>query len=102
MTIILVDAPDPPGPLPHLIVGSLPDIGEEIKLSNYLKWAQEYGPIFRFRIFNINCYMISDPALVQEVLNTKNSNYTKSPLKPIKEIGGEGLFTTTNEGRVKL
>jgi len=61
-----------------------------------MKWTLEYGSVFRFRILDLNCYMITDPTLVQHVMSTKHTNYGKGPLKEIKEIAGEGLFTTTD------
>lgn len=55
----------------------------------------EHGDVAPFRFFHKPGFLLSDPALVQEVLVTQNANFTKSlGLQRAKLLLGEGLLTS--------
>jgi cytochrome P450 len=56
---------------------------------------ERHGDIAPFRFFHMRGYVISDPALIQDVLVKANANFTKSlGLKRAKALLGEGLLTS--------
>ena len=56
---------------------------------------EQHGDVAPFRLFHMPGFLISDPALVQEVLVTQNANFTKSlGLQRAKALLGKGLLTS--------
>jgi len=59
------------------------------------KLHQRHGDVAPFRFFHMRGYLISDPALIHEVLVRGSANFTKSlGLKRAKVLLGEGLLTS--------
>jgi cytochrome P450 len=55
----------------------------------------KYGDLVHFRLFNLDVYLLSDPALIQEVLVAQQAKFTKSvALQRAKVLLGEGLLTS--------
>ncbi len=83
-----------PGPRTRSLLGFTPRFRKN-PLTAMEELKREYGDVVRFRLFNLNAYLISDPALIQEVLVTQHANFTKSvALKRAKVLLGEGLLTS--------
>lgn len=59
-------------------------------------WAKEYGPVFTFHLFGSDSLCVSDPSLLQYILNTKMSIFKKDlewVYQPFMVILGNGLVT---------
>lgn len=63
------------------------------------KLAQTYGAIAGFRILNRRLYLITDPAMIREVLVEQQENFTKTPLDKqiLGRFLGQGLVTSDGE-----
>jgi len=65
--------------------------------------SKSYGPCFRFKIFNADYVVISDPELVEQIVDASNpcfGKYTENEpvFKSLKSFRGEGL-TTISDGK---
>ncbi|CAI9093809.1 OLC1v1029389C1 [Oldenlandia corymbosa var. corymbosa] len=56
----------PPGPRGLPLVGYLPFLGANLH-TQFAELAQQYGPIFKFRLGNKLCVVLSSPSLVKEI-----------------------------------
>jgi cytochrome P450 len=65
-------------------------------LINNLRKFQKYPDLVRLRLFGLDeFYLVTNPALIQEVLVTKQRNFIKGPyLQNTKKVFGEGLLTS--------
>ena len=66
-----------PGPRSRTILGFAPRFRKN-PLAAMEELKREYGDVVRFRLFHLTAHLISDPALIQEVLVTQQGNFTKS------------------------
>ncbi|KAG8382382.1 hypothetical protein BUALT_Bualt05G0071600 [Buddleja alternifolia] len=64
--------PLPPGPRGLPILGYLPFLGNDL-LQQFTDLGHKYGPIYKFRLGNKLCVVISSPSLVKEVLRDKDA-----------------------------
>ncbi len=77
-----------------LLSGNLPDLQGD-KLAFAVRCEREFDGIVQLRLWNQPFFMVSDPALIQEVLITKHRNFTKPmPLKSLDAVFGNGLLTS--------
>lgn len=85
----------PPGPKGRLFLGSAQDFGPE-KLNFLLDLAKTYGDIAYMRLAHYHVYLISDPAIIREILVTKSSLFEKATLdkKILRKFLGNGLLTS--------
>ena len=87
----------PPGPhgiqtIPH----TLDFIREQIPYIQ--RMAREYGDVVRFRLGNLNNLLVSDPAIIHEVLVSKAQDFHKDEIThDLKELLGEGLLTAEGD-----
>ncbi|MBI2688903.1 MAG: cytochrome P450 [Acidobacteria bacterium] len=90
----------PPGPRNRSIGGSFSAFRAD-SLGFLTKCSAEFGDLCYFRAGHQHMYYVNSPALVQEVLVTKNPHFMKSRiLQRAKSLLGEGLLT--NEGASHL
>ena len=64
------------------------------------KWVAEYGPIYKFHLFGSAAICVSDPVLLEVVLNHKQSIFRKDlewTYAPFMVILGNGLVTAHGE-----
>lgn len=71
--------PSPPG---------LPLIGNTLQLSSqphrqFLKWAQQYGEIYRVRLGLMNWFMLNSPEAVKEILDKQSALTSSRPPMPV-------------------
>ncbi|KAL9665157.1 hypothetical protein QQ045_020590 [Rhodiola kirilowii] len=64
--------PLPPGPRGLPILGYLPFIGTDLHIT-FAKLAGLYGPVFKLRLGNKLCVVVSSPALVKEIVRDKDT-----------------------------
>ena len=60
------------------------------------RWAIEYGTFYKLHLFGSDAYVVSDPALLKIVLQTKLSAFKKDvawTYKPFMALLGNGLVT---------
>lgn len=84
----------PRGPASSLLTGNLPDLQGD-KLAFSVKCDRDFDGIVQLRLWNQPFYMVSDAALIGEVLVNQNKNFTKPmPLKALSVAFGRGLITS--------
>lgn len=87
----------PPGPKPQPILGNLAAFRKD-PLGFYTSCAREYGDVARFRIANVNVYLLSDPEMIQEVLVKNSSNFIKGRvIRSNRTLLGDGLLTSDGD-----
>src|SRR5688500_9000925 len=61
--------------------------------------AQRCGPVARLRIGTLGYHLVSDPALIAEVLQTRAANYVRDTRssRSMRLITGESLLSTAGE-----
>ncbi|KAI9142116.1 cytochrome P450 [Paraphysoderma sedebokerense] len=87
-----------PGPKPQPIFGNLLQLLKEDRYEQGLKWFEEFGPVFRLHFFHVSQYDTNDPEICKFVI--ESPLFTKKvewPLSEIKDIGGDGLFTSDTD-----
>jgi cytochrome P450 len=89
--------PLPPGPKPDPIWGNLPAFRKD-PLGFYMACAREYGDVARFRIVNVNVYLLSNPKLIEDVLVKNASNFIKGRvIRSNRALLGSGLLTSDGD-----
>jgi len=86
----------PPGPKSRGIVGNFP-MGGKNPLGIFTEWADQYGDLFYYRVFNRHVYFLNHPNLIKDVLSTNAQNFIKGEaVRANRRIFGKGLVS--NEG----
>jgi cytochrome P450 len=84
------------GPRGRLLTGNLPDFAAD-PLGFLTQVSRDYGPVASLRFGRSRALLVSDPALLEEVLVKKRSSFIKArPLRAQRRLFGDGLLT--NEG----
>ncbi len=87
-----------PQPPKKLLVGNLPDIGADSHVQNFMRIAQEYGPIVQLDFPGRQLVLVSGFDLVDEL--SDESRFDKkvwSPLRKVRQFAGDGLFTAETQ-----
>lgn len=88
---------NPPGPKGRPIVGNLLEFRRD-KLAFFMRLAREYGDFVRFYIGPRPVVLISDPAMIEQVLATQQKNFVKHfVLGLLRPVLGDGLLTSDGE-----
>jgi cytochrome P450 len=87
----------PPGPKPDLLLGNLIEFRKD-PLGFYTACAREYGDVARFRIAQVNVYLLSNPELIENVLVRRHSNFIKGRvIRSNRALLGNGLLTSDGD-----
>ncbi|MEZ5729401.1 MAG: cytochrome P450 [Burkholderiaceae bacterium] len=87
-----------PQPEPGLLLGNLPDMDGAAPIQGLMQLAREYGPIYRLSVLGRNLVIVSSQALVHELCDEQRfEKRLSAPLKNIRELAGDGLFTAYND-----
>ena len=71
-------------------------------LDFFMELRQEFGPVARFRIFNERFLLLNDPALVNEVLVTKQDSFRKGrALEGARDFLGDSLLVSEGKEHVR-
>jgi cytochrome P450 / NADPH-cytochrome P450 reductase len=80
------------------IVGNLPELDTANPVQSFMRLAREYGPFFKFQLFNRTMYIASSQQLVDELCDeTRFNKRVHPPLEEIRAFAGDGLFTAYSE-----
>ncbi|KAB5590262.1 Cytochrome P450 family protein [Ceratobasidium theobromae] len=89
--------PLPPGPPPLFLLGNALEVGKArylwLKLDEY---ARSYGGIITFRLLSRPVVVLSDPNIVNELLEKRSANFSTRPPVMMAKLAGWGesiLFT---------
>jgi len=86
---------DLPGPRAWPLVGNIFDLDLPRLHQVYEEWAKEYGPLYVFRLATQRVVVVSDPALVQQILRARPETYRRiAKVEPVfEELGVAGVFS---------
>jgi cytochrome P450 len=85
---------NPPGPRPRAVVGNLIEFRRD-KLAFFTRCAREYGDLVRFQIGPRPVVLLSDPAMIEQVLGVQQKNFVKHfVLGLLRPVLGDGLLTS--------
>ncbi|HEV3418017.1 MAG TPA: cytochrome P450 [Pirellulales bacterium] len=88
---------NPPGPKGRPVVGNLIEFRRD-KLAFFTRCAREFGDLARFHIGSRAVVLLSDPAMIEQVLATQQRNFVKHfVLSLLRPVLGEGLITSDGE-----
>jgi cytochrome P450 len=86
-----------PGPKGTLLGGNYREITADW-LGTMTRYAREYGDAYSYRMGPMRAVMVSDPALIEEVLAPKKPIFKKSSIQHlIRPLGGAGIFLSEGE-----
>jgi len=92
-----VDAGSPPGPKGLPFFGNLRELRANT-MDFHARLAREYGGIVRFWYGRKPSYLVTDPALIRELLIDKRDKYVKMQRYPqMRAFLGEGLILSEGE-----
>jgi cytochrome P450 len=87
--------PNPPGPKLSLLDTLVYRPGRGNPLEFFARIAKTYGDIASYRMAGERLFLVSDPAIIKDVLVTNARNFTKSRgLERTKRLLGNGLLTS--------
>jgi cytochrome P450 len=90
----------PPGPKGRPVVGNLLEFRRD-KLAFFTRCAREFGPVAGFHLGSRHLALLSDPAMIEQVLVTEQKHFVKHfVLRLLQPVLGDGLLTS--EGDVWL
>ncbi len=88
---------NPPGPKGLPLVGNLLEFRKD-KLAFFTRLAETYGGLARFRIGPRPVVLLSDPAMIEQVLVMQQRNFVKHfVLSLLRPVLGEGLVTSEGD-----
>jgi cytochrome P450 len=86
-----------PGPTGLPVLGSLLDIHGD-PLGWLARLSRQYGPVARFNVAGLTRVLVSDPALVEDLLVRHQDHTTKDHLtRRLSEVLGDGLLTSEGD-----
>ncbi|KAG8382381.1 hypothetical protein BUALT_Bualt05G0071500 [Buddleja alternifolia] len=93
--------PLPPGPRGLPILGYLPFLGNDL-LKQFTDLGHKYGPIYKLRLGNKLCVVISSPSLVKEVVRDKDAIFANRDVPVAASIvtygGNDIAWSKPNSG----
>jgi len=96
MTANTMDLIPQPRSLP--VIGNLNLIDGDAPVQSLIRLAEIHGPIFRMSGFGQSIIVLGSQALVNEVCDeTRFSKTLHRPLRVLRDLGGDGLFTAYND-----
>lgn len=86
-----------PGPRGHWLKGNIPEFAAD-RLGFLTRIAREHGDVVAIRFLHRKILVVNHPALVEEVLVTRNRSFIKHfALRIAKSTMGEGLLTSEGD-----
>ncbi len=86
-----------PGPFNLPFVGVAPMIRRD-PAGYLLGLRKKYGSVARFRLLNMQVYLMSEPELVREVLVTQQNKFARSPsVRRARRFLGDGLLASEGD-----
>ena len=84
-----------PGPRGLPLLGNLLQIDVAHAHTILARWADEFGPFYRFRIAHRDAVAIADPELINEVLRDRPARFRRIRLiqEAMRDLGIDGVFT---------
>ena len=87
----------PPGPKPSILNAIIYRPGRD-PLAFFTNMARQYGDVAYIKMAAEHLFVVSDPAVIKDVLVTHNQNFHKSRgLERTKRLLGEGLLTSEDD-----
>lgn len=88
-----------PGPPGHPVLGHAGHIRDHAIHDQLLAWREQYGPIYRCRIFHKPAVVVADPPLVRQVLRARPKTFRRlGTVEPVlDELGVNGVFSAEGD-----
>jgi hypothetical protein len=81
-----------PGPRGRALTGNLPDFAAD-PLGFLSATAREFGPVSSLRFARMRAFLVSDPAMIEEVLVRRRLDFIKAgPIRRQRRLFGKGLL----------
>ena len=88
---------NPPGPKGRPVVGNLLEFRRD-KLAFFARCAREFGPVAGFHLGSRQLALLSDPAMIEQVLVTEQRHFVKHfVLRLLQPVLGDGLLNSEGE-----
>ncbi len=88
---------NPPGPKGRPVVGNLLEFRRD-KLAFFTRCAREFGPVAGFHLGSRQLVLLSDPAMIEQVLVTEQRHFVKHfVLRLLQPVLGDGLLNSEGE-----
>ncbi|TLD38345.1 cytochrome P450 [Venturia nashicola] len=71
-----------PGPKGYPIIGSVPDVPDELGWIKFSDWGKEFGPIYQCNLAGTNHVWISSDQIAKDLLSKKGAIYSDRPHIP--------------------
>ena len=88
-----------PGPRPWPLVGNLPQVDPQRMHAALEAWADEYGPLYRFRMGRRQTLVVARKDLIAQMLRDRPDGWRRlqSMQEIIREMGSHGLFSAEGD-----
>ena len=83
-----------PGPRGLPLLGNLLQLDTGRMHTILSQWADEFGPMYRYRVANKNAVVLADPGLINEVLRNRPDGFQRGKRMQaiVRELGVDGVF----------
>jgi cytochrome P450 len=80
-----------------LLLGNFAELNRDW-LGSYTRFAREYGPVFSYRVGPMRTALITEPAMIEQLLIAEADKLKKSPIQHlIHPLVGDGIFLSEGE-----
>ena len=85
---------DLPGPRGLPLLGNMLQLDTERWHTILNAWADEFGPMYRYRVLNRDALVLADPGLINEVLRNRPDGFRRARRMQaiVLELGVDGVF----------
>jgi cytochrome P450 len=85
------------GPPPRFLIGNLSEFNRD-QLGSMMRWSRDYGAVVPLRFGPLPAYLVTDPALVEQVLVDQHRSFTKTAaVRPLGPVVGRGILRSDGE-----
>ena len=90
---------DLPGPRGLPLLGNLLQLDTGRMHTILSKWADDFGPMYRYRVANKNAVVLADAGLINEVLRNRPDGFQRGKRMQaiVRELGVDGVFNAEGE-----
>lgn len=85
------------GPPPRFLIGNLSEFNRD-QLGSMMRWSRDYGAVVPLRFGPLPAYLVTDPALVEQVLVDEHRSFRKpAAVRRLGPVVGRGIFSSDGD-----